>query len=79
MTSVGKGLSFLQSRYGFELKDVIEDVFHLLKTTKDPKTVEQALTFLATLKDEDKIMQVCGLKSISDVPTSDIADPNEVP
>ena len=78
MTRVGKGLSALMSKFGFDMKDLLEDVFHLLKTTKDAKTCEQALSFLNVCS-EDKLLRVCGLESISDIPTSDLADPDELP
>lgn len=55
------------------MNDLLADVFHVLKTTKDAKTCEQALLFL-NICSEDKLLRICGLESMSDIPSNDSSE-----
>ena len=74
-------LNELHNKFGFENKDLLEDVLHLLKTTKDARTSEQALGLLRTLaNNEDYLVSLSGLEAFSDLTSvSEATSETEVP
>ena len=60
---------YLSQNLDFNMHDIIQDLFQLLKVSKNEQTCEQALALLRTfVADEQKLHYLIGLKSLSELP-----------
>lgn len=58
----------------FNVKDMMQDVFDLLKVAKDEKTCEQALLLLRTfVVEEQKFFRLIGIEALTDIPEDEVS------